>query len=144
MCIIIQDSLYLEPHSNLDMWKVILPKSNGSGAIGEVLSTPLIGAPLIGHTQSFISIGAFDNELEAQNALKYIKSKFARTMLGVLKVTQDNNPPTWAKVPLQNFTAESDIKWEKSIPEINQQLYKKYGLNQSEIDFIESKVKAME
>ncbi len=139
---------YLEPHSNLDMWKVILPKSNGSGAIGEVLSTPLIGAPLIGapligHTQSFISIGAFDNELEAQNAMKYIKSKFARTMLGVLKVTQDNNPPTWAKVPLQNFTAESDIDWTKSIPEIDQQLYKKYGLDQSEIDFIESKVKAM-
>lgn len=138
------NSNYLDEHKNLDKWKVILPKVNGSGTFGEILSTPLIGKPLMGHTQSFISIGSFKNELEAQNALKYIKSKFARTMLGVLKVTQDNNPPTWAKVPLQDFTNKSDIKWEKSIPEINQQLYKKYGLDQSEIDFIESKVKAME
>lgn len=45
---------------------------------------------------------------------------------------------------MQDFTAESDIDWTKSIPEIDQQLYKKYGLDQSEIDFIESKVKAMD
>jgi len=44
---------FLDNHANLLKWKVILPKSNGSGAIGEVLSTPLIGEPLIGYTQSF-------------------------------------------------------------------------------------------
>ena len=135
---------YLSEPNNFPRYKVILPKANGSGAIGEVLSTPLIGEPLIGFTETFISIGSFDNELEAQNAMKYIKSKFARTMLGVLKITQDNTKEKWRKVPLQNFTAESDIDWSKSIPEIDQQLYKKYGLDQSEIDFIETKVKAME
>lgn len=133
----------LEPHKNLRSFKVILPKSNGSGAIGEVLSTPLIGEPLIGYTQSFISIGNFSNRLEAENCLKYVKSKFARTMLGVLKVTQDNNPPTWAKVPLQDFTENSDIDWSKSIREIDKQLYAKYGLSDEEIDFIESKVREM-
>lgn len=71
---------YINAPSNLGTYKVILPKANGSGAIGEVLSTPLIG-----FTETFISIGSFDNELEAQNAMKYIKSKFARTMLGILK-----------------------------------------------------------
>lgn len=135
---------YLEPHQNLGDFKVILPKSNGSGAIGEVLSTPLIGQPLIGHTQSFISIGSFKTEKEAENCLKYVKSKFARTMLGVLKVTQDNNPPTWAKVPLQDFTENSDIDWTKSIAEIDQQLYQKYDLDEKEIAFIEEKVKAMD
>lgn len=135
---------YLDKHPNLDKWKVILPKSNGSGAIGEVLSTPLIGEPLIGHTQSFISIGIFDTKVEAENTLKYVKSKFARTMLGVLKVTQDNNPATWSKVPLQDFTSNSDINWSKSISEIDQQLYKKYGLDQAEIEFIETKIKAMD
>ncbi|HMV61141.1 MAG TPA: hypothetical protein PKC07_08040, partial [Agitococcus sp.] len=129
--------------------KVIIPKANGSGAIGEVLSTPLIGEPLIGEpligfTETFISVGAFDNELEAQNCLKYIKSKFARTMLGVLKITQNNSKETWSKVPLQDFTPNSDIDWSKSIAQIDQQLYAKYGLNQEEIDFIESKVKAMD
>ncbi|MBP4133474.1 Eco57I restriction-modification methylase domain-containing protein [Gallibacterium anatis] len=137
-----------EPNTFLK-FKIILPKANGSGAIGEVLSTPLIGTPLIGtpligFTETFISIGAFDDEREAQNALKYVKSKFARTMLGVLKITQDNTKEKWAKVPLQDFTDQSDIDWNKSIPEIDQQLYKKYGLDENEIAFIEEKVKAME
>lgn len=91
---------YIESHQNLLKYKVFVPKSNGSGAIGEVLSTPLIGEPLIGEpligsTQSFISIGAFDNEQEASAMLKYVKSRFARVMLGVLKVTQDNSKNVW-------------------------------------------------
>ncbi len=76
--------------------------------------------------------------------MKYIKSKFARAMLGVLKITQDNPKSVWKKIPLQDFTPNSDIDWTKSIPEIDQQLYAKYGLSQDEIDFIEEKVKAME
>ncbi|MBK9213121.1 MAG: hypothetical protein IPO14_09300 [Saprospiraceae bacterium] len=44
----------------------------------------------------------------------------------------------------QDFTKNSDIDWSKLISEIDQQLYKKYGLSQEEIDFIEEKVQAME
>ncbi len=91
-------------HENFKKWKVLLPRANGSGAIGEVLTTPLIGEPLIGYTQTFIGIGAFDSEFEANSALKYIKSKFARTMLGILKITQDNDREVWRCVPLQSFT----------------------------------------
>ena len=134
---------YIMPHDNLMKYKVFVPKSNGSGAIGEVLSTPLIGQPLIGHTQTFISIGSFDTEYEANSLLKYLKTKFARTMLGTLKVTQDNKKATWLNVPLQDFTATSDIDWSKSVSEIDKQLYKKYNLNTEEIKFIESKVKEM-
>ena len=136
-------------HANLIKWKVILPKSNGSGAIGEVLSTPLIGEPLIGEpligfTQSFISLGKLNNEYEANALFKYIKTKFARTLLGVLKVTQDNNKGTWKYVPLQDFTATSDIDWSQSVADIDRQLYKKYDLTDEEIDFIETNVKEME
>lgn len=81
---------------------------------------------------------------EAENLMKYIKSKFVRTMLGTLKTTQSNKKDTWRYVPLQNFTPQSDIDWSKSIAEIDQQLYKKYGLNEKEIAFIETKVRAME
>ena len=137
-------SCYLAPHQNLHKYKVIVPKSNGSGAIGEVLSTPLCGTPLCGYTQSFIGIGAFDKKSEAENCLKYVKTKFARTMLGVLKVTQDNPPNTWRYVPLQDFTSKSDIDWSKSVKEIDQQLYRKYKLSKAEIKFIETHVKEME
>ena len=143
------NSEYIEEHPNLRKFKVILPGSNGSGAIGEVLSTPLVGEPLVGeplvgHTQTFISFGAFDNREEAENLLKYIKTKFARTMLGTLKITQSNKKDTWRNVPLQNFTNNSDIDWLQSIAEIDQQLYKKYGLDECEIKFIEEKVREME
>lgn len=130
---------YIRPNDTLLKYKVVLPKSNGSGAIGEVLSTHLIG-----YTQTFISLGSFDNYLEVNNCLKYIKSKFARTMLGILKITQDNPPAKWKYVPLQDFTESSDIDWSKSISEIDRQLYKKYGLNEEEINFIEEKVQEME
>ena len=135
---------YIEYHPNLDKYKVIVPKSNGSGAIGEVLSTPIIGEPLIGVTQTFLTIGAFDTQSEAEACLKYIKTKFARTMLGILKATQHNPKETWRLVPLQDFTADSDIDWRMSVTDINRQLYRKYGLEEKEIAFIEEKVREME
>ena len=135
---------YIEYHPNLDKYKVIVPKSNGSGAIGEVLSTPIIGEPLIGVTQTFLTIGAFDTQSEAEACLKYIKTKFARTMLGILKATQHNPKETWRLVPLQDFTADSDIDWRMSAVDIDRQLYRKYGLEEKEIAFIEEKVRAME
>lgn len=135
---------YVSSTDNLNVYKVLVPKANGSGAIGEVLSTPLIGSPLIGFTETYISIGATSNEEEAVAILKYVKSKFVRTMLGILKVTQNNPKETWAYVPLQDFTDKSDIDWSKSVAEIDQQLYKKYNLDDSEIAFIESTIKPME
>ena len=135
---------YLEAsHPNLEKWKVILPKSNGTGALGEVLSTPLCGGPLEGYTQSFIGVGAFDTRAEAENCLKYIKTKFARTCLGVSKITQDNNKGTWKYVPLQDFTPASGIDWTRSIPEIDRQLYARYGLDEAEIRFIEGHAREM-
>ena len=139
------DRKYLDlEKTNLNKWKVLVPKSNGSGVLGEVLSTPLIAEPIMGYTQTFLGIGAFDKESEAQAAYKYIISKFARTMLGVLKITQDNPPEKWKYVPLQDFTNHSDIDWTKSVHEIDLQLYDKYGLSADERNFIETHVKAMD
>ena len=128
----------------IDSYNVLVPEANGSGALGEVLSTPLIGQPLIGHTDTFLSIGKLNDINKAASLLKYIKSKFARTMLGIKKATQHNPKSTWQYVPLQDFSSHSDIDWSKSIPEIDQQLYKKYNLSPEEIDFIETHVKEMD
>jgi superfamily II DNA or RNA helicase len=135
---------YLSNPPNFLKYKVIVPKANGTGAIGEILSTPLIGEPLIGYTETFIGIGSFDSEFEARAAFKYVKSRFARTMLGILKITQDNPRDKWLKVPLQDFTDNSTIDWSQSIVDIDKQLYAKYSLNEEEVDFIETHVKAME
>ncbi len=137
-------SIYIKHVPPLDTYNVLVTKSNGTGAMGEVLSMPIIGVPSIGHTQTFISIGSFTTEYEAKACLKYVSTKFARTMLGTLKATQHNSRDTWANVPMQNFTSSSDIDWNKSIADIDKQLYQKYGLDESEIQFIEQMVKPME
>ena len=134
---------YIKEAENFSAYKVFLPEANGSGALGETLSNPLVGKCLEGHTQTFISIGNFVTYSEAENLLKYIKTKFCRVMLGILKITQHNAKATWRKVPLQDFTPSSDIDWSVSIAEIDRQLYKKYNLSEEEIAFIETHVKEM-
>lgn len=135
---------YIDTGENYPKWKVIVTAVNGAGKFGEVLSEPFIEEPFVGYTQTFLGIGSCDEKNEAEAILKYIKSKFARTLLGILKITQHNPPEKWKYVPLQDFTSSSDIDWSKSIPEIDQQLYRKYGLTEEEIEFIETHVKLME
>ncbi|WP_163140628.1 Eco57I restriction-modification methylase domain-containing protein [Bacillus sp. 22-7] len=138
------DKKYLNAPSSFAEYKVIIPQANGNGTFGEVISSPLILEPNVGATETFLSIGGFSTKYEAESVLKYIKSKFARAMLGVLKITQANTRDKWSKVPVQDFTEKSDIDWLTSISEIDKQLYKKYNLSQNEIQFIEDKVRHME
>lgn len=134
---------YVNFVKNLDKYKIFIPKANGIGSFGEVLSSPIIAEPGQGSTETFLSIGICDTQSEVESVLKFIKGKFARALLGIKKTTQDITPEKWKFVPLQDFTTSSDIDWSKSITEIDQQLYKKYGLNEKEIEFIETHVKEM-
>ena len=134
---------YITQPDNFEKYKVVITKANGSGALGEVLSTPIVGVPIVGYTDTFIGIGVFDTEAEANACLKYIKTRFARTMLGTLKITQDNTRETWANVPIQDFTSRSDINWDVPVSDIDKLLYTKYQLSDEEIQFIEQNIKPM-
>ncbi len=127
-----------DPHledkmGNINYYKVFLPESNGTGAIGEVLSTPIIGTPNSICTETFLSIGKFNTEEEAKNCESYIKTKFFRAMLNIKKITQHNTKETFELVPDQDF----------SHPWTDQELYEKYKLSQEEIDYIEKYIEAM-
>lgn len=139
---------YFTGPDSFDKYKVAVPAANGSGSttdfFGVALNKPAVLGPGVGVTQTFLTIGSFESEIEAQACLKYVSTKFARAMLGVLKATQHSPASTWRHVPLQDFTAASDIDWSRSISEIDRQLYAKYGLDADEIAFIEDKVKPME
>jgi hypothetical protein len=90
-----------------------------------------------------ITIGKFDTLLEGANLAKYLKTKFLRFMVSILKISQNVTQIVYEFVPLQDFTDESDIDWNKTIKEIDMQLYKKYDLDQQEIEYIEDKIKEM-
>jgi hypothetical protein len=140
---------YITGPESFKKFKVVAPASRGHlGTLGNepalVIGEPLLGEPDTAVTQTFITIGSFDAESEAAACLRYVKSKFARTLLGVLKITQHNPAKAWKYVPVQDFTGASDVDWEKPVPEIDLQLYAKYGLDPGEIAFIEAKIKPME
>lgn len=134
---------YVNHVENLDSWKVFLPAANGAGDFGEVFSDPIVAGPGVGSTETFISLGNFGSKGEAESCLAYIKTKFVRALLGILKTTQHLTPGVFKYVPLQDFTSSSDIDWSQSVADIDKQLYKKYHLTDEEIDFIEKNVKEM-
>lgn len=129
---------------HIGKFKVIVPKADGAGSFGDIITMPEILEANSGFTHTFFGVGSFDTQTEAEAALKYIKTKFARALLSVLKVTQDMNADKWGMVPLQDFTSQSDIDWSGTVSEIDRQLYTKYQLSAEEIDFVETHVKEME
>lgn len=94
-------------------------------------------------THSYFVIGNWDEKVFADNALRYLKTKFVRFFVLMCLNGYCLSKTVFPFVPMQNFSLSSDIDWTVSFSDIDQQLYKKYGLDQSEIDFIESHVKEM-
>ncbi|MDD3187848.1 MAG: Eco57I restriction-modification methylase domain-containing protein, partial [Bacilli bacterium] len=127
----------------IDKYKIFVPKAYGCGAIGEVIPTPILGTPIQICTETFLRYGCFDKKEDAESALKYLKTKFFRCLVGINKLTQDSPNRVYKNVPIQDFTNNSNIDWTKSITEIDKQLYEKYKLNEAEIEFIETRIKEM-
>lgn len=124
-------------------WKIFVPKAYGCGAVGEVPSTPVLGTPVQVCTETFLELGPWNTKEESENALKYLKTKFFRCLVGIYKQTQDASNKIYKGVPMQDFTSDSDIDWTRSVDEINHQLYEKYKLSDDEISFIETNILPM-
>lgn len=104
----------------------------------------IIGTPKTICTETFLLIGGFDTKNEAENCLSYIKSKFFRALLFYNRHSLNISRESFELIPLQDFTSNSDINWDLSTENIDKQLYAKYGLDETEISFIESMIKPME
>lgn len=81
--------------------------------------------------------------IEAEHLAKYVRTRFLRALLSVLKVTQHNPNSVWAEIPLQDFTDSSDIDWSASVENVDQQLALKYSLTPAERTFIKDNVQVM-
>ena len=108
-----------------------------------VIGLPEFGGKNTICTETFLAVGPFDTEYEAKAVMKYISTCFFRFLVGARKL-KNMTQETYSFVPMQDFTDKSDIDWSKPIKDIDKQLYKKYGLDKKEIDFIESMIKPME
>ncbi|MDE5609860.1 MAG: Eco57I restriction-modification methylase domain-containing protein [Bacteroidales bacterium] len=132
----------------LKTWKVFMSKADGAaGQLGNPIPARIIGQGVVGDTctictETFLAIAPFNSEIEANNVIKYCRTKFFRFMVGIRKL-KNMTRDTYKFVPMQNFTESSDIDWNKSVSEIDTQLYAKYNLTDEEITFIESMIKPM-
>lgn len=128
----------LIPHNKelIDKYKVFVPAVFGNGSSG---STPDRIKPIISKeesccTETYLVAGAYDKEEQAINLAKYMKTDFVHFLVALKKNTQHATKVVYSFVPLQDFNEE----W------TDEKLYKKYGLTQDEIDFIESMIRPMD
>ncbi|MFT4180820.1 MAG: Eco57I restriction-modification methylase domain-containing protein [Rhizobium sp.] len=122
----------------VDVWKVLIPKA-GSGREREksgvdlVLGPPLVAAPGSVCTLTYVVAGPLASKEEADSVHSYLRTKFARFLVSLRKISQDAPRGVYAFVPQQSW----DGKW------TDEKLYKKYGLTDEEVAFIESMIRPM-
>ena len=126
----------IKGHSLIHGNKVYLSKAYGERGSYPYffLGKPFIGEPNSCCSQSYLVIGPFESKEESENVITYMKTRFFRTLVMLKKNTQDNMSHVFSLIPLQDF----------SHPWTDEMLYKKYGLTEDEIAFIESMIRPME
>lgn len=121
------DRKLIEKNPDLvDKWKIYAPKAIGSGDSKSDVIKPILGEPGSCCTETYIMLGTYDTKAEAENAIKYIQTRFFHFLVTLIKHTQDALARVYKFVPMQDFSIEHD----------DNELFKKYNLNDQEILFI--------
>ena len=124
----------------LNEWKVIASKASAQGGRADsegkrkVLPKVEVLSPGTICTESYLLLFHTSIQIEAENAASYVKTMFFRFLLSLKVITQNISKDSFSFVPLQDF----------SHPWTDEMLYKKYGLDDNEIAFIESMIRPME
>ncbi|MCB8954723.1 MAG: Eco57I restriction-modification methylase domain-containing protein [Ardenticatenales bacterium] len=116
----------------IDEWKVLMTAVQGTSAAVETkfLSKPIIAEPGTACTETYLVAGHFDNKTAAFNYAQYLRTRFARFLVSLRKPTQHATRTVYSFVP--------DLPLEEEWTDAK--LYKRYGLTEEEIAFIESQV----
>jgi site-specific DNA-methyltransferase (adenine-specific) len=120
----------------IDGHKVLISKAYNGGYKypHQIINLPILADVPSCCTETYLVCGPFKEQKTAKNFYNYLKTKFFRCMVLLRKVSQDNPKDRFSFVPMQDF----------SEPWTDEKLYKKYGLTQDEIAFIESMIRPME
>ena len=98
------------------------------------MSKPFYGEPGTVCTETYIYIGPFKSKKVCENVISYIKTKFFRFLVMMIKNTQHATRSVYRLVPVQDFKEKLTDEY----------LYKKYQITDSEIKFIDEMIKPME
>ncbi len=137
----VHKDIVLNNVESISKYKIFMGKSYSTDAINP--PKRILAEPNEICTETFLMIGPFDTKEEQINCETYMNTTFFKFLLHAGHGTMNVSSAVFCYTPLQNFTSNSDIDWNKSISDIDKQLYKKYGLSKEEIDFIENTIKEM-
>lgn len=125
----------------IDKWKVIASRSGhehagnpGTDGSRRVLAKTAILPPGTVCTETYLVIGNYPTESQAQNLLAYMKTRFFRFFMSLFMYSHGITKDTFAFIPILDMT----VRWTDS------ELHRRYGLTKEEIAFIESKIRVME
>lgn len=126
----------VKKHESLNKWKVIISKAYGvSGEYPiSVLGKPIVIDKNSVCTATYLVAGFFETEKEALNFEFYLKQKFTRFLIGLVKNTQDMTKEKACFVPDLNM----EETWDDN------KLYKHFNLSKEEIEYIEQVIKKMD
>lgn len=122
----------------IDKFKLFISKAYSADAV-----TPpelIVADSNVICSETFLVIGPFEDKIEQTNCKKYFDTNFFKILLFFGRGTMQVSQEVFRFVPLQDFSNSSDICWNKSVPEIDEQLYSKYGFTEQEIAFINSMI----
>lgn len=130
-------------------WKLCAGKASPGGGISKgesyiAVSKPKILGPSEVCSETYLVFDTFELQQEATNAERYIKTQFVRFLVTPTLTGMNMTSRNFIFVPVQDYTENSDIDWSQSIESIDEQLFNKYGLTESEREYIKSKIKPME
>lgn len=119
----------------INKYKLFISKAYSADAI--VPPEVIVSPPRTVCSETFLVIGPFNNQEELMYCKKYMETDFFRVLLFFGRGTMQVSQEVFRFIPLQDFTFNSDVDWNKSIIEIDLQLFRKYKLSIKEISFIE-------
>lgn len=123
----------------IDKWKIYIGRAapgtgNRDTYPHKILSTPFIGEPGSVCSETYLCIGPFESQAKAESALSYLTCRLTRMLILLHKPSQDTTRKVYTFVPKQTW----DKQWTDEV------LYSKYGISQTEKEFIEKVVRPMD
>lgn len=130
----------------IDCYKVFIPRANNIGTeLNDDNQNVFVGLPKEVCSETYILAGT-QMSLTKETATflaKYMKTKFARFLHRLIKVSQDASKQTYRFVPVPDLSKDSPINWNLSLNDIDEQLFNFYGLNEEEKQHIRNSIKDM-
>lgn len=116
--------------------KVLVSKASpgGDSYPHQIISKPIVADKMSCSSETYLVVGIYKNTKIAENVAKYMQTRFFRFMMSLIKNTQNISRGVFAFVPIQDFNED----W------TDEKLFAKYGITESEIEFIDTLIRPME